>query len=228
MAEDIPGNPDKIAPFGRDDMTNRDLPGNSYANRKPKAKKEAADKPKVTNKVVKGEVIQRKKGLGHKVAETFAGDDARSVGSYILFDVVIPATKNLLADAASQGVERLLFGDSRGRSRVTGRNGTHPSYGSIYKRNQEGRREMSTRGRSTHDFDEIIIESRGEAEEVLDQLMILVEDYGHAKISDFYALVGITGSYVDDKWGWMDLRAASTTRVRQGYILDLPLPVVIE
>lgn len=228
MAEDIPGNPDNIKPYGREDMTNQDLPGNSYSDRKKKT--ETADEPRKVNKVVKGEVIQKRKGVGHKVAETFVGDDVRSVGSYILFDVVIPAAKNMLADAASQGVERMLFGDSRSRSRVSGRTGTNPSYGSMYRprESRNGRREMSERSRATHDFDEIILEERGEAEEVLDQLTLLVEDYGHAKVSDLYDLVGITGNYTDDKWGWFDLRAASTSRVRQGYLLDMPKPVVLD
>lgn len=228
MTTDLPGNPENLSIFGREQMANMDLPGNSYTNRKKSTKKDEAEKPKV-NKVVKGEVHQKKKGLGHKVKETMAGDDARSVGSYILFDVIIPAAKNMLADAASQGAERLLFGDTRGRARVQGRGG-YASYGSMYRRSDErsGARTITNRARSTHDFDEIILEERGEAEEVLDQLAVLVDDYGHAKISDLYELVGITGNYTDDKWGWTDLRGSSTSRVRQGYRLDLPKPIVLD
>lgn len=209
-------------------MTKADLPGNSYTSKKKAEEK--AEEPKKVNKVVKGEVIQKKKGLGSKIAETFTGDDAKSVGHYILFDVVIPAAKNMLADAVSQGSERLLFGDTRSRARVSGRTISGSSYGSMYRpdKNKGSVRELSNRARSTHDFDEIVIADRGEAEEVIDQLGILIEDYGHAKITDLYAMVGITGTYTDDKWGWTDLRTAGTSRVRQGYILELPRPVAID
>lgn len=206
------------------------LPGNSYMAKSSK-KQKTEESPKNLEKVVSGEVIQKKKGFGSKLKETFGGDDARSVGSYIFFDVIIPAAKAMLADAASQGAERLLFGDSRGRSRVSGGRGAgYTSYSRMYGRDNDrsSRRELSSRARATHDFDEIILQERGEAEEVLDQLTNLVDDYGHAKISDLYELVGITGSYIDDKWGWNDLSRASTSRVRQGYLLDLPKPIPLD
>lgn len=199
-----------------------DFPGNSYSDRTAK-KAEPVKEEKVLEKVVTGEVIQKKKGLGSKVKESFSGDDARSVGSYIFFDVFIPAAKSMVVDAVSQGVERLLYGDSRGRAKISGRAG-YTSYNRMYNRDsdRDKRRELSNRARSTHAFDEIILTERGEAEEVLDQLMNLIDDYGHAKVSDLYELVGITKNYTDDKWGWEDLRGASTSRVRQGYLLDLP------
>ena len=213
--------------------TPMDLPGNSYSNRKPK--KEALAKsdvpPKKLEKVIKGDVIQTKKGFGSKLKETFGGDDARSVGSYIFFDVIIPAAKAMLADAASQGAERLLFGDSRGRARVSGGSRAgHTTYSRMYKSDDDrsSRRELSSRARSTHDFDEIVLQERGEAEEVLDQLTTLVDDFGYAKISDLYELVGITGNYIDDKWGWNDLSRASTSRVRKGYLLNLPKPILLD
>lgn len=200
-----------------------DFPSNTYSDRTAKKAEEPVKEERVLEKVVTGEVIQKKKGLGSKVKESFSGDDARSVGSYIFFDVFIPAAKSMVVDAVSQGVERLLYGDARGRSKVSGRAG-YTSYNRMYNKDsdRDKRRELSNRARSTHVFDEIILTERGEAEEVLDQLMNLIDDYGHAKVSDLYELVGITKNYTDDKWGWEDLRGASTSRVRQGYLLDLP------
>ena len=49
-----------------------------------------------------------------------------------------------------------------------------------------------------------------------------------ATIGDLYDLVGMTGDFTDNKWGWDNLSRASTTRVRDGYILVLPRPVVID
>lgn len=83
---------------------------------------------------------------------------------------------------------------------------------------------MSRRGRSTHDFDEIILATRVEAEEVVDRLFDLVGRYESASVSDLYSLVGISGNFTDEKWGWTDLRGAGVERVRNGYLLDLPRP----
>jgi hypothetical protein len=66
--------------------------------------------------------------------------------------------------------------------------------------------------------------TRVEAEEVIDRLFDVVSRYETATVADLYEMVGVTGNYTDDKWGWTDLRGASVQRVRNGYLLDLPRP----
>lgn len=218
--------------------TVRYAPKNNYPGNSHKAKgkvvekdKPEEEKPKV-QKVTTGTVVQRKKGLGRKVAETFAGDDAHSVGNYILFDVILPAAKAMISDAASQGVERLLFGEtSRSRTRTVG--GSHTSYNRMYTPNREDRpsspsRNMSHRARATHDFDEIVLSTRVEAEEVLDCLGDLISNYDVASVADLYELVGITGSFTDDKWGWSSIAGATVSHVRSGYLLNLPRPSTLD
>jgi hypothetical protein len=195
-------------------------PGNSH-----KSKSSDPSKPeKNIEKIITGEAIQRKKTLGSKFKEVLSGEDARSVGAYILFDVIIPAAKSMLADAATQGLERILFGDSR-RSSSSTRTG-YTSYNNMYKPRQSGsssqRLELSQRARATHNFGEVVLSSRGEAEEVLDRLTALIDQYQVATVSDLYDLVGITGSFTDDKWGWFDLRGSGINRVREGYLINLP------
>ena len=204
---------------GRETSMKENYPGNSHKN---KDKKPVVSSKKV-EKVISGEAIQRKKTLGSKIKETLTGEDARSVGAYILFDVIIPAAKAMLADAASQGAERMLFGDSRGRKASSGSKQGYTSYNRMYNRDERPpRRDLSQRARSTHDFAEVVLSSRGEAEEVLDRLNDLIDTYDMATVSDLYDLVGITGSFTDDKWGWFDLRGASIRPVREGYLILLP------
>jgi hypothetical protein len=83
---------------------------------------------------------------------------------------------------------------------------------------------MSRQARARHDFDEIVLESRTEAEEVIDRLFDLVSRYESATVADLYELVGLASSHTDHKWGWTDLRGAGVSRVRGGYLLDLPDP----
>jgi hypothetical protein len=84
-------------------------------------------------------------------------------------------------------------------------------------------RDISRRARAGHEFDEIILESRAEAELVLEKLADLIEQYEVATVADLYELVGITASHTDLKWGWDDMRDAGVDRVRSGgYLLALP------
>lgn len=81
---------------------------------------------------------------------------------------------------------------------------------------------LSRQARANHDFGEIILATRAEAEDVLEQLRELINQYEIATVSDLYQLVGHTGEFTDDKWGWDDLRSASIRPIRGGYLLNMP------
>jgi hypothetical protein len=194
------------------------------SDRSRTAKKE----PQRVERVTTSEPIRRKKGVGKQFRSTFLGGDAHSALQYVIFGVLIPAAKDALAEAGAQGIERLIFGDSRARSRAT-----RPTSGATGFINYQARsnqpqpqvpRSISRRAQSQHDFDEIVLTSRAEAEEVIDGLYdILARDYVPS-VADLYVLVGLKPSHTDNKWGWTDLRGASVVRVRNGYLLDLPEP----
>ena len=209
-------------------MAEVNYPSNTHKNPKDEPEK------KKVEQVVQA-ATQRKKPLGRRIAETMTGDDAHSVGSYILFEVIIPAAKSMISDATSQGVERMLFGEVRRGRPSTTRGPAYTSY-NRYSSSPGGRafepdgprRDISRRARVNHDFQEIILESRGEGEMVLENLGNLLDTYGMATVSDMYDLVGITGNFTDNKWGWTDLRGAEVRRVREGYLLNMPRPVALD
>lgn len=211
-----------------------EFPANSHKIRSTPAE-EPAETKKV-EKVIEGDVVRRKKPLGKRFAETFFGGDARGVVAFVVMDVLIPAAKDTIADAFSTGIERMLFGEVRSASRRTGSRPSGSSYTSYNRysqgpaatRREEPRNQMSRRGRASHDFDEIILDSRAAATEVIDRLFDLVSRYEQATVSDLYSLVGVSGNYTDEKWGWTDIRGAGVTRVRNGYLLDLPRPELLD
>jgi len=214
------------------------FPANSHKDRDrdeeqphPKSRGGDPEKPKV-KRITQGDVIRRKEPLGKKFKNMFIGGDARSVWSYIFGDVLIPAAKDMIADAGSQGLERMIFGETRSRMRRPGTSGSHVPYNRYsssssrppWRPDREPSREISRRARVSHDFDEIVLPDRGEAEAVIDQLFEILSAYEMVSVSDLYEMVGITGQYTDEKWGWTDLRGAGVTRTRAGYLLDLPKP----
>jgi hypothetical protein len=200
-----------------------EFPSNKYKDRQsnPKVKK---PQEKKVEQVVVSKVVRRKKPLSKKFTETFVGGDSKSVWEYVAFDVLVPAAKDTIAEAVSSGVERMIFGDSHRSRRGRGRGETYTSYNKISSGRGRDRPEISRRARTRHDFDEIILGTRAEATEVIDQLFEILAKYDTVTVADLYELVGITGNYTDDKWGWFDLRGAGVSRIANGYLLDLPKP----
>lgn len=203
---------------------------------KPQATRtRSAVEPKKVERVTQGEVTRRKKPLGKRLKELFISGDSRSVWGFVAGDVLIPAAKDMITDAATQAVERMVFGESRGfRGRPGGFRPTGPSSHTPYNRYAQGGsaswraeppRDSSRRARATHDFGEIILDSRGEAEQVIDALFEMVSQYSQATVADLYELVGISSAYTDNKYGWTNLQGAGVQHIRGGqFLLNLPKP----
>lgn len=204
-------------------------PKNQYGGNSHKSKEAPVKAEPKFEKVISGEATDRKKGLGTKIKETFTGDDMGSVVNYVVLEVLVPATKTLISDMLSQGVERFLFGGAAPRGR-TGRGVGYTSYGSFHASSNtrpEGR-SISKSARANHDFREITVPTRADVEIILENLGEAIDQYGMATVSDFYSLVGVTGNFVDDQWGWTNLRGAAARRVRDGYLVELPNPIALD
>jgi hypothetical protein len=201
-------------------------------------------KPEKLDKVISGEVIIRKQSLGKRARELFIGGSAQSVAGYLAYDIIIPAVKDTLYDVVSMGVDRMLFGDSRsanGSRRRPTQSGSGYGYtnyssyssgkstsgGSRYQK-EEPSRQISRRARSEHDFREIVLPTRAEAEVIIERLDDLCDRYSQATVSDLYELLGVNADFTDEKYGWVDMRAAGVSRVRDGYLLDLPRPELLD
>ena len=204
-----------------------EFPGNS--NKEKEEKIVYAPKEKNISQIVTGKVIKQKKSLGQKISETFFGDDTRSVSDYILQDVLIPAMKSTLSDMVGGGIEMLLFGERR-RSSTSNiyrdRDRSYVPYNRMSRRDdrRDDRFAMTRTARSRHDFDDIILETRGEAEDVLSHMVDLIQEYDNASVADYYELVGVDANFTDNNYGWTNLRDAFVERVRSGYSIRLPQP----
>ena len=206
------------------DTDDHEFPSNSNK------KKERIDAVKEKNitQVVSGKVIKKQRTFGQKLAETFFGDDARSVGDYLLNDILVPAMKSTLSDMVGGGIEMLLFGERKSSTRgrlFRDRDRSYVPYNRMSRRDDvDDRRYISKAARSRHDFDEIILETRGEAEDVLSHVVDIIDDYGVASVADYYDLLGVEGNFTDNKYGWTNVSDAYITRTRDGYSIRLPRP----
>jgi len=172
---------------------------------------------------------KRRQPLGKQFRQTFFSTDARSALDYMIIDTVIPGIKEIVLDSVNNFVERRLYGENRRyrRSPPSGPYG-HVNYNRMSQPTTpraEPTRMLSRPSRMRHAFDEIVLDTRMEAEEVLDRMYDQIARFEEVSVADLYELTGIQSSHTDKKWGWEDLRGSSVGRVRGGgYLLQLPEP----
>lgn len=179
---------------------------------------------KKIEKVVTGKVITKKEGFFSKMFRGLISEDAKDVKSYVFGDVLIPAIKKAISDIVSDGIDIILYGESSGKKRRTP--AERVSYRSYYDRNSDYRRPSPIY--SDYSYDNIILETRGEAEEVLARMDELIDTYKLVSVADLKDLVGITGNYTDNRYGWTSIRSAEVVRVRDGYTIKMPRPMPID
>lgn len=213
-----------------------DYPSNSHKSKQPQAR---PPESKNIKQVTSSAAGRRKRSLGKRFSDTFVNGNAKNVWQYVALDILIPAAKDMISDAASAAVDQMLFGgDARNRRRRSpGMSMTGP-LGSISIGNKpptnygDPRRaqsnQISHRARANHDFDEIVIETRAEGEAVIDGLYELLSTYEQVTVADLYELVGITSNFTDQKWGWRELTGTGISKIRGGYLLNLPRPEVLD
>lgn len=214
----------------------QDYQSNSNKDKQSDASEE---KPKkIITKVTIGEVIVPKKPLSKKFREVFGfkaifGEtDTRSVAEYVIVDVMIPAARNLIFDVLSEGLKRKMYGDSASRRYLPGSGSRVTSY-TPYNRPVERRYSPLSNSypqRSTpppsskHDRENFVLSSRQEAELVLERMNDIIDSYEVVSVADLNELVGLPTSHIDNKWGWTYLADVDIRQVREGYLINFPLP----
>lgn len=190
--------------------------------------KEALKEPsKEIKKVVNGTVKTKKKSEVRKFADVFISEDVAKVKDYIFMDVLVPAVKKAVSDIITNGIDMILYGET-GHTRRSNTAASKVSYRNYYDNVNNRSNYRAPISRSTYSYDEIVLETRGEAEAVITQMDEIIATYGFAKVADLYDLVGVTGSYTDNNYGWTDIRTAQVVRVRDGYLIKLPRALPID
>lgn len=194
------------------------------SNRYRQEQKNKDERKKKFDKIVSGPVKVRKKS---KFAELFLSEDIASLRSYILTDMVIPKAKTFILEL----VDVFLNGSS-GRSSF--RSGTRAGQISYIDYSSRSRgysappTDNGNRNRTAYAYEDIVVPTKADAEEVLTRLDEAIESYGMVSIADLYDLVGKTADYTDDKYGWKNLRSAESVRVSDGYWIKLPRAIPLD
>ena len=202
--------------------------------KRPKEIQTKKDPPEA-KPVVKGKTTIQKKGLGEKFSETFFSADLQTVKQSVLFDILIPAAKDMLSDMTKGLIDGLLYGERRS-SRVS-RDRSRDSGVRVY-RSYDAYSDERPRRRTYDDdvpwatsrarVENLLFETREDAENVRKSMIRHIEDYGVASIKDLYIYAEMKTDYTKEKYGWYDFRSSTVERVREGFLLRVPKPVVID
>lgn len=201
------------------------LPDNSHKSRNEKKQVDtSAPEGKRAEKVVHGKVKTKKNEM-RKLTDIFISEDVSNVKNYILLDVIVPAVKKAIYDLVVGTLDMSLYGGRGSGRRPTADKISYRDYNSVSRRDDRTYNRTSTA--SGYSYDDIVVETRGEAEAVLSRMDEIMEEYEIVRVADLYDLVGITGDYTDNKYGWTNIRNAEVIRVRDGYKIKMPRAVPI-
>ena len=197
-----------------------------YKSNSHKSKEEERQK---LEPVAKGKKLEKK----NESLKDMVKNNMPSIKEYIVMDILIPSAKRAVSEIIGSSsdifvdtIDTILFGEKRSRRRGSS---SRTSYYKYYEDRERGRDRYRDRERDRsrvrgYEFEDIVLETRREAEEVLDRMEDLIDTYKIVSVADLYDLVGISGNYTDNKYGWTNLRNARVESLRHGdgYILKLP------
>lgn len=194
----------------------------NYKSNSHKSKQEAAEREnRKAQAVVTGTAKVKKKSEMRKFAENFISEDAHSVGEYLFKDVIVPGIVKIITDSFKDGIDIIFKGASSRSSRNSGGYaGNYVSYNNFS--NQNNVRRPSTPTKQVHSPSDITLQSRSDAEAVLNQLKDMLQAYGAVTVADLYDSCNISHSFTDVKYGWTDLRNADVARDSDGWYIKLP------
>lgn len=205
--------------------------GNIPSNSK-NVKKNEQSRPPVKKIATKSEVVNKKGGILKSIATRFIKEDLGDMREWFIDEVIIPGIQDTFFDA----LEMLFYGRSSHRGRGNGYyNKSYSSYyrGSSYsddRRRDSMRREKDDRAAVNVkiSYDDIILENKGAAQEVVNEMRSRIREYDYATIADLYQMVELPSDYNDHDWGWFDENAIGIKHVREGFLIDVDKPVHID
>ena len=178
--------------------------------------------------VVSAPTTTKKRSTWDKVKDEFIGGDGKSIGDYLLLDVLVPAVKSTIQAMINNGVDMILYGDTNsGRNRNSLYQLTRVSYRQSF--DQPRGRYYSSPKNADYNYDEIVFGSRGDAELVLYYMRDSISRYRVVRVADYLEWSNRDANFTDNNYGWTNLDYVQIRTTRDGgYYLDLPRPMALD
>lgn len=195
--------------------------------------KQTETKPAIEKIQLKGTVVAKKPGFITKLKETFIADDARDVGDYIIWDILVPTIKRTIRDIIVGSADRVFLGASSPNSSSSlyrERGVTYVKRTDYSSKSAKPKTQVAARAstRSNFHLNEIIFDNYDDAASVLEKMVDYLDTYGKVSVDDYFDLIGHSSDYTSQNWGWTSLNSATIVNTFGGYFIKLPNPVVIK
>ena len=204
---------------------------NAAGKNEPNVQKPEKLKP-ISDKVIK----TKKHGPVSSFSDVFFATTPEAARDHVVTNIFLPALKDLLFDMVSGYFSMFLFDRPwgyRGRG-ISSRAADASVYNQAFSRGSNISRERvaaavnkgGAPSMSKRMEDELIFDDMGTAQEYLDNFREALAMFGRLSIADVYDMCGLSHSYTDEKYGWLNLAQAQIRRVGDGqYTIVLPRAV---
>ena len=190
-------------------------------------KKESQKAPKV----VKNPVKIKKKGKLAQIASSFFVEDLKSVLSWGVHEVIIPAMQRLFVDFVDSTANSMVYGRGNGiPKRGSAVRNVGVSYMDYYDRKRSERiSAYDGRHEEVYSYGTVEVATRDEARDVLNHMAAAIDRYGYVTVGHFMEMLNVQPRSTDFNWGWTSIEGARIIRVRSGgYEISLPKVMQIE
>ncbi len=159
-------------------------------------------------------------------------ESPKALGRKIGRDVIVPRMKAGFEEAVGSFLSGMLWGDSSNRPmsnivRGTVLRGGNIPYSQISNPNLLMQARQANVQQSSGNYQDLVLPSQQAAEVLLANLYDLFNQYRVVAVGDLYDAAGITSAPSDNAYGWHSLDGARISKVRDGYLLELPRPTLI-
>lgn len=161
----------------------------------------------------------KKKTLGQKFVQTFIAEDFRTVKNAVIHDVLVPKIKEIFTNLINETTSRIFYGKPAQTEQKT--------KATVYYNLSNGATTQSRENKSVYDYNNLVYTTQADAENVLLQLKLELEHYGHVTVGFYYDITGRDNEPTDYKYGWRNLKNARVVSCAEGWELMLPQPTVI-
>lgn len=205
--------------------------GNSLKGRQNKEEQAPSLTPVIDKKA-----IQRKPKFS--ILNALYKDTSKPFSQWLLHDLVIPNTMRLTGTIL-HGVVSKLFGNGAGNFVNNAYHLANSWWGSSTPYYGSGNYQYPTQGTQSNnkptsqqqasqastDLTSYALQSREDAERVLEGLGAYIDTYDTVPVSAFFELIGVPAPYTYHDFGWTNLADAKVITVENGWSIKFPKPV---
>lgn len=158
-------------------------------------------------------------------------ESPKSLGAKIGREVIVPRVKAGFEEACNSFLSGMLWGGGpRPMSNIVSSavmRGGNNAYHQVSSTGIGAPSSTPPVSRNSGNYEDLICPSQEKAEMLLANLFALHNQYNVVTVADLYELANITPAPSHNAFGWMSLDGARISKVREGYLLELPRPSII-